>query len=207
MAELALFSGPLQQEIIWIMRILFYILCPLLFLSNDSYAGFFTQYSLGYDSDEDTASNSTFTYGRMQNMIYVGATIGANQKLVLGWNFYLWNRSQKAGTGTTKEVSLTELGPRLTYFFNMERNFYLSTAYHPYARGTITGTQTEEVSGSGYLASIGYQHKASKQIYIGASLNYQATSIDKSTVSQTESTVSYEYNMIYPLIEVSFRFK
>lgn len=189
------------------MRILFFILGPLLFVLNNTYAGVFAQYSLGHDSDADTVANSTFTYSRMQNMLYVGATIGADQKLVFGWNFYLWNRSQKAGTGTTQEVSLTELGPRITYFFNMERNFYISAAYHPYVKGTITGTQNEEVSGSGYLASMGYQHKASKLIYIGASLNYQATGIDKSTVAQTESTVSYKYNMIYPLIEISFRFK
>lgn len=190
------------------MRIALLIFLFINLFSTKVFANIYTQYSLGYNSDSSTLSSSTFSYTRMQNMLYIGAGVGTLQKWILGWNFYMWNRDNKAGSaGTTEKVALMELGPRVTYFFNLERNFYLSAAYHPYVTGTITGTQSEDVSGSGYLASMGYHHKASRTVYFGASINYQSTALATSTVASTETKVSYKYNLIYPFIELSIRFR
>ncbi len=187
----------------------FCLIMALFFLTiKDATASIYSQYSLGYDSEKASLSSSNSSYSRMQNILFFGANVDTKKKLIFGWNFYLWSRSQVSGTaGTTDKVALTELGPRITYFFNDERNFYLSTAIHPYVKGTVTGTTSEKVSGSGYFASVGYQLKCSRSIYFGASLNYQSTSLDKSTVGTTESTVSYKYTFIYPLIEISMRFR
>ncbi len=170
-------------------------------------AKFYAQYSLGHNSDEDNVTGSTFSYSRMNNLLFAGANLDEKQKWIIGWNFYLWSRDYQANGGTTNKISLTELGPRVQFFFNDERNFYSAVAYHPYVKGKLNNGTDAEVSGSGYIISIGYHHRASKTVFFGASLNYQSTSLSKSTVSNTESDVNYSYTNIIPMIEMSMRFK
>lgn len=178
----------------------------LLFLPiNKAHSSIYAQYSLSYMSDEDNVNE--FSYSRLGNLLFIGANVDIAQRWVLGWNFYLWSRDTQS-SGTTESVSLTELGPRFLIFINEDRNFYFSAAYHPYVRGTLTKNSTEEeVSGSGYIVTLGYQFKASKTIYFGASLNYQSTTLDTSTVSNVETDVSYAYTKILPMIELSIRFR
>lgn len=178
-------------------------------LPSPSQAGLYYQHSLFYNSTTDNADG--FNYSTMKNVLFFGASLGKADKIILGQNVIFWNKTHK-GTSASNEskISLLELGPRLTYYFNEARTFSVNIAYDPYVKGTrtlATSSDQEEISGSSIFLSAVYQLKVSKMFFIGASLNYHSVTISESTVSNVATEVSQTYTSIYPAIDFSIRFK
>jgi len=174
-----------------------------------SKAGFYFQHSFNYQTDADSDSGENAKYSAMRNLFVIGAKFGSAGRWVIGQSIILSGKSIGAKTLTASEKnSLNELGPRVIFYLNDLRNFYISGVYNFYAKGSRTRNGIkEDIDGSSYVGSLGVQMKASKKFYFGVSMNYHVVSIEESSVDSTQSTVSHSYTSIYPAIEFSLRFR
>jgi hypothetical protein len=181
------------------------ILFILLFLVVfEAHAKFEVSTSSGYASGSDGKTNNSFS--DMTNHIFLGASVDSKEKLIIGQNISLVSSQIK--TTNTDKLSTTELGPKITYYFNDDKNFYVGVAWNPYAKGTRTAAGVSaDISGWSYLATTGVLMKMSGNFLLGASINYHSLSVTKAIVSTTASTVSNSYSSIMPMINICFRFK
>jgi hypothetical protein len=179
----------------------------LLLFSVSSYAGLIIQPVLGYHTDTDDVNASDFTYSTTILNLLIGGTFGRGEKWVVGQNIISSTRTSSDGSGNDDEISLLELGPRVQYYFTGLKTAYIAFTYNLYANGerTLAGV-SQEVEGSSMVFSIGYQLKMSRSTYIGFSLNYHSISLEKQTVAETTTDISQSYTLLYPAIEMSFRF-
>ncbi|MBT3584128.1 MAG: outer membrane beta-barrel protein [Halobacteriovoraceae bacterium] len=171
-------------------------------------AAFMFNVSTFYFTDSDNAGTTNFSYTRMNNNIFLGASMGKKEQFFFGVSYMMITRSNSNGSDTD-EVSTTEIGPTFLYYFNKDRNWYVSGGWLPFAKGdrTLTGV-SEDIDGSGLHGAFGYQVKFSKHFYLGASINYHSTSITESIDSaNTKSDVSNSYSTIMPMFDLSIRFK
>jgi hypothetical protein len=189
-------------------RILYFALL-LVVVTHSAHAGFYFQHSFNYQTDTDSDSSENSKYAAMRNSFVLGAKFGSDGKWVIGQSIIMSSKSIGATSlSSDEEISLLELGPRVIFFFNDSRNFYISGVYNFYAKGDRKRSgASEDVDGTSYLGSIGVQMKGTKKFYFGVSLNYHAVSISESSVNNTQSDVSHSYTSIYPAIEFSLRFR
>lgn len=180
----------------------------IIIVSTQVYAGAFINYSLNYHSETDGGDTEEFSLSRLNNSLFLGASMDSGQKYIIGTNFISWNKTQSKGDGDTeKEISLIELGPKFLMYFSQARAFFVSLTYNFYSRGTGTvNGDSAEFNGSGLMGAFGYHMKVSKRFAMGASLNYHSTTITSSVVDNTESDVSDTYVSIYPMIEMVLRY-
>lgn len=185
----------------------FLLALALTFCTTLAQAAVYAHYSFFYYSDNDNDQN--FKYNSMRNSFMLGAELSKDSNMILGWNALIWNRDYTASSNSEKvPVSMTELGPRLIYFWGDERVFYNSLTWNPYAKGnrTIAGVK-EDISGYSILASAGFAFKITKVFRGGFALNYHTLKISEKTIETTTTKVTQSYNTIYPSIEFSYLFK
>lgn len=177
----------------------------LLITISPLHAAFMINTMTGYSSSSD--SNTSSDISDISNHLFIGASIGAKQKLFVGQNVTYFTHQNKATT--TNKVNTLELGPRLVYFVGDDNVFYGTLGWNPYAKGERTvGTTTEEISGYGLLAGIGAEMKINRNFHIGGSLNYKSLNISKSISSaNVAAEESDTYTSLMPMINLSFRFR
>ena len=170
-----------------------------------AHAKFEIQTSTGYSSNADGKTNYAFT--DMTNHIFLGASFDNKDKYVVGQNISIISNQYKVST--TNKLSTLELGPRLNWYINTDRNFFVAVAWNPYAKGTRTvSSTTEKISGWSYLLAFGAVLKMGGNFYMGASINYHSLSITEAiSSSNTASTVSNNYTSLMPMLNISFRFR
>lgn len=164
------------------------------------------QHAFNYHSHSDDVEN--FSYNRMNNYLFIGASINKSERFFLGQSVHIWNKTHQAGSdGEASTISLTELGPRVVFLIGPLFRWHVSVAYHIYTKGTrsIEGS-SEKISGSAMMGSLGYQIRLSKVFYMGASLHYHSMSITESVEDSEQTDVTNSYTTIIPAIEFSLRF-
>jgi len=182
------------------------LLISLLFvLASNVQAAFMIQTMTGYNSSSDSNTSTTIT--DTNNHLFVAASIGQRARLYIGQNISLI--SQQIKTTNTNKISTTELGPRMTFFFNDENMFYFTAAWNPYAKGKRTVANVEtDISGWSYLAGLGAELKVNRILKIGGSLNYHALNVTKSIDSSNVATeVSHSYTSLMPMINLCLSFR
>lgn len=184
------------------------ILCFLLFYSKMSVAYLYLEHNFNYQSSTDNFDQ--FSLKNMNNILFLGASLGKSQNWIIGQSAIFWSKTHKGGSGLpTSTLSLMELGPRLTWFLNAGLNFSLSVAYHPYAKGKRTSAllgQAEVLDGSSYLIQFTYLIEVVKYMYLGASISYHAIQIKTSVIDDVETKQTLGYNDIFPTLAYSFHF-
>lgn len=184
---------------------IFFIL--VFFGSKNLFARF--QFHQGFLYFNHANTEESFTFNHLTSVSFLAATLGKNDSFLLGQSVIYWNHTHQDSAGQSK-IGILELGPRFAFYFNEANNFLISAAFHPYAKGTRVDTvnkQLQQVSGWSYFLSFAAQAKVTKHFYLGASLNYHGLSINSVTVGAATSTTSSSYTTIFPLLEMSFRFK
>lgn len=167
------------------------------------HAAFILQYGLNYSSETDDTSNDDYEKSRTFHKVFLGASVNQKKTLYFGWNINSWSSELTRGSDT-EEYSLLEMGPRLTYFFNENYNFYVTAEWNPYARGDRTkGTEDAEISGSSYSAGIGYRFRISRLWGLGASLHYHNFGLSTETINSTESKESDSVKNVMPMLELT----
>ncbi|OUR95416.1 hypothetical protein A9Q84_16415 [Halobacteriovorax marinus] len=189
-------------------KLIFTLFFLTFILVQDTFAGFYFQHSFNYESETEGAESLEYT--AMRNYTLLGASFGKKENWVIGQSIYSWSRGTKNSAMTGESaISMLELGPRVQYFFNSGRNFYMSGTYNFYAKGTreINGGTSANIEGTSYILSAGLQLKVKRLFYIGFSYNYHVLNITETSSNSVVSTVSETYTYIFPAIEFSLRFK
>lgn len=167
------------------------------------------QFDLGFNYFSEDDENTSLTFDKFDYRGFFAAGLGQKGKLFFGQFISKYGR-EFTNSGTTGVFDVLELGPKFQYYFSEMRTLYFSLNWNPYVRGekTLSGT-TSNLSGSSYIIGFGYHLKISRAFCLGASISYHTVAISKETNTSTnvETEVSKSYTAIYPMIEMSFRFR
>lgn len=180
----------------------FLILLALL-VPTVSHAKFISQYGLNYSSDTEDSNGVEVESSKTFHKILLGASVNQRKTLFFGWNINSWSTTYESG-GTESEFSVTEMGPRFTYFFSEEYNWYITGEWNPYAKGDRTN---DEISGNSTSFGGGYRFKVSRMIGLGAGLHYHSLNIKESKVGSTENNVSDKKTSLMPMLELTIMTK
>lgn len=180
-----------------------FIIPLFLFLCFSSHAAFTINTTFNYSTSTD--SKDSISFGGMSGHLFLGASLDSKQTFYFGQNVSYLSTEYKNTTST--KIGTLELGPRFVHFLNDDKNWFWTGAWNPYAKGTKTTTVSATISGSSFLLGFGYELKINKNFHLGASFNYYALSVSKSTVGTTESEVSDSYSSMMPMISMSIHFK
>lgn len=160
--------------------------------------------------DNSVDSMDKFSFNSMENILFLGATLGKSQNWILGQSAIFWNKTHVGGDGqNSSKISLLCLGPRITWFLNSGLNFALSAAYHPYAKGkrtTAISGLLEIVDGTSMFFQFSYLLEIARDFYLGASVNYHSVSIKTSVVDDVETKQALGYSNLFPGLMFSIRF-
>jgi hypothetical protein len=182
----------------------FFLYSAILLITSNAYAKFEIQTSTGYSSNTDGKTKNSFT--DISNHVFLGASFDNKDRLIIGQNISIISNQFK--TTTTDKISTLEFGPRIQYYINEDKNYYVTLAWNPYAKGTRNATGVaDDISGWSYMAAMGAVLKMNNNLFLGASLNYHALSITKSIVGTVASTVSNKYSSLMPMLNITLRFR
>lgn len=181
----------------------FTLLCLL--FSLNLFARFEIQTSSSYSSYAD--GDTKFTFSNMNNYLFIGASLDRAENFLIGNHLGMYSFALKTANNDT--LSITEIGPRVNYYFNEEHTLYSIISWNPYAKGKrqAKGAASEDVSGWAYLIGFGGAFKVTKGFYLGASINYHALSLTESVVSTTSTKITHNYSDIMPMLNMTFRFR
>lgn len=173
----------------------------------NSEAAFTIQYSLFYNTWDDDVDD--FSYSRMNNAIFVGASFDRKNKLYIGPSYHLYSKTHQEGTGgTPSEFSVSAFGASMVYFFDEGLRWKTQLTYNFAVSGTRTvAGENQEIEGSGYEAGFGFQQPLTRNFWLGATLNYQSITISEYKVDTTATEGSESYTSIVPMINMNLFFQ
>lgn len=175
-------------------------------IALSSFAKLTTQLGFNYTTDTDT--QKSFEYSKLNGALFIGASVGKKDKLYIGQNVSKYTRTDKQDGLESAEIGVLEIGPKLLYYFNEDKNIFFSGTWNPYAKGERKDANTNKISGWSYNLALGYHLKINRFFYLGASLNYHNLNITTETDSSNQETeVSQTFTSIFPLIELVFHFR
>jgi hypothetical protein len=158
-----------------------------------------------YNSYSDGNTKNSFT--NMTNGIFIGASLDSKQKLLIGQHVQMGSVSLKSST--TDTLDYTEIGPRVTYYFSDDYNFFTSLSWCPYLSGTrkAAGSASEDIKGWSYSVLIGGSFKINRNFALGTGIIYHAINLSESTVGSTSTDISHSYSGISPVFNFILRFR
>ncbi len=178
-------------------------ICTL--LSLPAKAGFLFSYGLNYSSEKDATSGGDYEKTRTFHDLFLGASVNQRKTLYFGWNINSWSSSIQQGDAAENTYSLLEMGPKVTWFLNEERHWYLTFEWNPYAKGEREkASQSRDIAGMSYGAGLGYRFRLSRLVGLGAGIHYHSLSVDEEKIGSTENDVSDKVSHLMPMIELSF---
>lgn len=182
-----------------------FLFCAVL-LTSISAKAVVAELGLFYFNDK-LASTSNFTYSRTVYDFAVLMTSEGRRLLGIGWNYAGVSTSDSTTTGDTT-YSSTETGPKFTYMFGREQDWYAGLAYNLLAKAQFSGTAgAAEWRGTSLKGEFGYLPKVSSKLNIGVKLVYhQASYNEQITNSTTLTQQSNTKTMIYPNFSVVYKF-
>lgn len=180
------------------------LILVLMIFSSLAFAKFEVQSSLGYTSESDGKTKNTFS--DLTYHVFIGASIDNKEKLQIGPSYSSISNTFKSTN--TDTLATTEIGSRIMYYFNEERNFFVSVTWNPYASGKRKATNVSaDITGWSYVASFGALMKTSSNFLLGGNLSYHSLAVSKGTVGTTTTTESTTYTSLMPMLLIAYRFR
>lgn len=184
--------------------IISFLFCTIL-VSTASAKSVVTELGLFYFTD-DLSSTSNFSTSRTIYDVSVLMTSEGRKILGIGWN-YVGVSSEEGSTAMTT-YSSTETGPKFTYMFGREQDWYLGLAYNLLAKAQFSDANGEaEWRGTSLKGEFGFIPKINNRLNAGVKLVYHQASYNEqitntTTLTQTTNTKT----MIYPTFSLVFKF-
>ena len=181
-----------------------FLFCAVL-LTSISAKAVVAELGLFYFTD-DLSSTNTMQNSRTIYDFAVLMTSDGRRLLGIGWNYAGVSSTDNSTTETS--YSSTETGPKFTYMFGREQNWYVGLAYNLLAKAQFSDASGEaEWRGTSIKAEFGYLPKVSSRINVGVKLNYHQASYNEqitntTTLTQTTNTKT----MIYPTFAMVWKF-
>ncbi|MGE4131364.1 MAG: hypothetical protein AB7F86_06980 [Bdellovibrionales bacterium] len=158
-----------------------------------------------YLSDTFTYSSASSVYNRTFYDLMAGFGMTKKGSFVLGWAYSSMSFSDNPGTET--KLTITDMGPKIAYYFDKDREWVIGFTYNLITKGTYSsGGSSTEMRGSSMRAELGYVPMMWESVLIGAKLIYYQASFSEEVVNQTTlNGVSNSRKVIYPSLSVTFR--
>lgn len=187
-----------------IKKYIFIIVFAVQFLSVSAQA-VTTELGLFYFTD-DLSSTNNFKISRTIYDFAVLMTSEGRRVISIGWS-YAGISSEDAGA-TTTSYSSAETGPKFTYLFGRELNWYLGLIYNLQAKAEFSDASGEaEWRGTSLRAEFGYLPRISSKLNVGVKINYHQASYDEQITNSTTLTQdSNKKTMIYPTFAMIWKF-
>lgn len=183
------------------------LLFVLLLTPGLAHARLMINYDLNYSNQTADTNSVKSSNSRTYHKVLVAGSLNDRKTFFFGWNINSWSSETKSGA-SKETYGLLEMGPKFLWFLNDNYNLYVNAEWNPYVRGDRKpGATTEEVSGSSYGIGLGYRFRLSKMIGLGASVQYQSTTIDESKIGSNENTISDTVSHLMPMLSLSLMFK
>lgn len=180
------------------------VLFFILLIPTFARANFIFQYGLNYSSQKDATSSSDYDANRTFHKVFLGASVNGGKTLFLGWNTHSWT-SSVTKSSVEDTYSMTEMGPRLLYFFSDDYNAYISADWNPYAVGARKKSSTSsDIRGSSMDFALGYRFKLNRYVGLGAGIHYHMLTLSDEKIGTTESSVSDKITNLMPMLEFTF---
>jgi|GEM_PF-5968223 len=155
-----------------------------------------------------------FTYGsapasQYKRILYdlsVGMPVTKKNRFLIGWNYASYTFTETTSTETSLKV--TDMGPKLTYYFDKDRTWVASFTYNLITKGGYTGAGAAETElrGTSMKVEAGYMPQMWSSVFMGAKLNYYKASFKEEITGQTAlAQVTHSRAVIYPTFAVTFR--
>lgn len=176
--------------------LIFILLIPTL-----GHANFMFQYGLNYSSQKDATSGNDYEANRTFHKAFLGASVNGRKTLFLGWNTHSWT-SSVTKSSVEDTYSMTEMGPRLLYFFSDDYNTYISADWNPYAVGTRNkSSSSRDIRGSSMDFALGYRFKVTRYLGLGAGIHYHILTLSEEKIGTTETSSSDKITNLMPMLE------
>jgi hypothetical protein len=185
----------------------FGMLIALIFSATPALAaGFAADVDVFYFTDSfSTGSGSASTYGRTMWDLAPLIAIDKKAQWMIGWNYDSMSFTDTP-SGTTTTLTVTDMGPKIAYYFNKSRSWEIAFTYDLITKGNYaSGGTTAELRGTAIKGELGYLPEMWEGIFIGAKLNYYKPSFNEQVVSTTLTKVTDGRTTIYPTFSVTFR--
>ncbi len=177
------------------------IIFILILLPSLAHANFMFQYGLNYSGEKDTTTNKDYDKSRTFNKIFLGASVNGKKTLFLGWNLNSWSSTLKTNS-IEDSYSMTEMGPRVVYFFTENYTTYVTVEWNPYAKGSREKASTSsDVSGSSTSVGLGYRFKLGRNIGLGAGIHYHSLALAEEEINSSVNNISDKVTNIMPMLE------
>src|SRR6185312_1372424 len=89
-----------------------------------------------YYSDSFAYGGTTSTYKRLMWDFAIGLELAKKSHWILGWNYDSMSFDENPGTET--KLTVTDMGPKLTYYFDKDRTWLLAFSYGLVTKGNYT---------------------------------------------------------------------
>lgn len=160
-----------------------------------------------YFTDNFTYGSSPASqYKRILYDLEAGMPLTKKGKWILGWNYASYTFSDNTGSETS--LKITDMGPKVTYYFDKSREWEAALTYNLITKATYQpggGTETE-LRGSSLKFEAGYLPQMWDNVFMGAKINYYKASFKEEISNQTSlAQVTHSRAVIYPTFAVTFR--
>lgn len=155
-------------------------------------------------------TSSAQTSNKMVNAFGVFANLSrkeASSRLQIGWYILSFSSKDYIPSVVNQTLDSSDMGPAVRWDID-KRGFYsLTFAYGVICKGSLyDGSTTSSLSGVSYLVKASIEPQITDRLYIGGAINYYSATYDTSVVGSTQSTISYQNNLIYPSISLAYRY-
>jgi len=99
------------------------------------------------------------------------------------------------------------MGPMFRMHFDNHGLYTMTVTYALFAKGSLEKSGVKEtISGTSIHLKFAVEPQVTERFFIGFAVNYYSASYNKSTVSSTESDVSYKFQRTFPSFSLSYRY-
>lgn len=155
----------------------------------------------------DSFTNSS-TESHTKTLYDLGAYLSLDKggEVLLGWNYS--NQSISDSTASTTSYTLTEMGPKMAYYFDKDKYWGMFLTYNLTATAKYNTGSTVELRGNSYKVSFSYTPEIDDDevYFLGLKLNYSVASYTESVSGSTLNTISYSRTQIYPSLHFIMHF-
>ena len=159
-----------------------------------------------YFTDSFTYSSQASAYKRIMYDLNVGLPLTKKGRWILGWNYGSYALSENPGTETS--LKITDMGPKLYYYFNKDRTWVAALTYNLITKADYSGggAAETELRGTSMKFEAGYLPMMWENVFMGAKLNYYKANVKEEISTQTSlAQVTHNRAVIYPTFAVTFR--
>jgi hypothetical protein len=189
-----------------ICRLIIFWLASLTLYQTHAY-GFSIDTNVFYSTDALSAEEDTSDSRTLYDISF-NLNLTKKGGIFIGWSYSGITITQELNS-IEADYSLTEMGPKLGFYFDKDKELVLAVVYNLIATATYDdGTTDADWRGTTLKGELGYLPKIGEgSVGIGFKLNYHSATFAESITDETTlDNVSYTRALIYPSFALTWFF-